>query len=309
MGIWLANENAQSAILVADDCSAKVRGFLSEILQGHAHRVRVIAIDNSSHQLTMDESNARLSAVDALKNAEGILAANFSHVPEDRRHRYAQDAKGFIRLAADMCEHDAAVAVGDLSKLLGRVGDYTQRRLGEHLPIISVLSLFHKVGFRDDAAADLDCLCAVTGCGKHQFNEAVNAVKNSPGFVVLAGRYWYVTPEIVAQVLFNEGWQRWVAPNLKGFFESVSDEMRLQLLERVATHAREEVKETVRTFFRGWFSQLNASALHVPHITSLACALVETAPDEYSFKLQRSMENAQLRRNLQESRGDGYGLK
>ena len=154
------------------------------------------------------------------------------------------------------------------------------------------IALFHKLGFRDDVAGELDLLCQLTGYSRQQFIDGVRATRESPGFVVQAGRYWYITPEIVAQVLFNEAWQRFVAPDLESFFKKLPDEMKQQLLDRVATHARKEVRDQVGSFFCGWFARLTARDLAEPPMTSTAAAIVEALPGEFLPQLRAIIEAA-----------------
>ena len=292
VGTWLANGDRQYAILVADECSPQTRFILNKFLQGHAHRVRVISIDNTGEHLESGASQLLLTPPDALKNADNILEANFNLVPEARRRRYAQLSRGFIRLAADMCQHDAEVSVGQMGGLLEGVERYARHRLGKNLPFLSGIALFHKLGFRDDVAGELDLLCQLTGYSRQQFIDGVRATRESPGFVVQAGRYWYITPEIVAQVLFNEAWQRFVAPDLESFFKKLPDEMKQQLVDRVATHARKEVRDQVGSFFCGWFARLTARDLAEPPMTSTAAAIVEALPGEFLPQLRAIIEAA-----------------
>jgi hypothetical protein len=292
----IVNTPGQSAILVADECSPPTRHFLSENLRGHAQRVRMICLDNTAERLASAAGQIWLKA-DSLTNTEAVLAANFPEVPEDRRRRYALLSKGFVRFAADMCKHDAELARGDMSRLLFSVEDYVRERLrrmgNEFLPIVSLLALFHKVGSREDVVEELDGLWPLTPYTRQQFYDVVRGVRESPGFVVQAGRYWYVSPEIVARVLFAEGWERWVGCDLKGFFGQLPAYFLQQLLERVATHAKEEVRTQVGTFFRRWFAELTARDLTEPAVTSLAATLVETAPAEYLPRLRAVIEGGQ----------------
>jgi hypothetical protein len=299
----------QSAILVADECSPSTRHFLNENLRGHTRRIRLICLDNTGERLVSATGQVWLKG-DSLTNTEAILAANFPHVPEDRRRRYVGLSKGFVRFAADMCRHDASLATGDMSSLLLSVEVYVRERLrrmsAECLPIVSMLALFNKMGFREDVAGELDSLCELTPYTQKQFHDVVRAVRESPGFVVQAGRYWYVTPEIVARVLFAEGWEHWVATNLRSFFEKLPSEFLQQLLDRVATHANEEVRSQVGAFFRDWFSGLTAHDLADPGPTALAAALVETSPIEYLPRLRGVIDAAQPG-ELQAIRGYPFG--
>ncbi len=291
----IVNTPGQTAILVADECSPSTRHFLNENLRGHITRIRMVCLDNTGERLASATGQIWLTA-DSLTNTEAVLGANFSEVPEDRRRQYARFTKGFVRFAAHMCRHDSQLAAGDMSGLLSSVEAYVRevlRRMGaDFLPIVSLLALFNKVGFREDVAGELDALCVLTSYTPQQFHNVVRVVKESPGFVVQAGRYWYVTPEIVVRVLFAEGWEHWVGPNPGGFFAQIPAEFLQQLLGRVATHAKEEVRSQVGTFFRGWFSQLTARDLAEPAATALAVSLVETSPAEYLPRLRGVIEGA-----------------
>jgi hypothetical protein len=180
----IANVNTQSAILIADECTSATQFFLNEQLKGHTSRLRVICLDNTGTRLATLGSQIWLSA-DSLKNTGSILEANFPDIPSDRRHQYAELSSGFVRLAADMCQHDADLARGNMSGLLGSAERYVKHRLKpEHLPLVSLLALFHKVGSHGDVHGELDALCQLTNCHPQQFHDMVREVRQSPGFVV-----------------------------------------------------------------------------------------------------------------------------
>lgn len=307
----VANTPGQTAILVADECSPETRHFLNENLRGHTKRIRMICLDNTGERIASARGQIWLKA-DSLTNTEDVLARNFPDVPEDRRRQYAQFSKGFVRFAADMCEHDLELAAGEMAGLLRTVEDYVRnrlRRLGpDFLPIVSLLALFNKVGSRENVIGELDALCAMTKYQRQQFYDVVRRARESPGFVVQAGRYWYVTPDIVARVLFAEGWSKWVGPNLGGFFESLPPEFVQQLLDRAATHGTEEVRSQVAAYFRGWFTRLNPSDLANTEATTLAATLVETSPTEYLPLLRTLIEGAQPG-ELQNIAGYALGAK
>ena len=304
----IANSPNQTAILVADECGALTRHFLNENLRGHIDRLRVITIDNTGEKFASVASQIWLSA-ESLKNTDEILAANFPTVPSDRRHQYAQLSKGFVRLAADMCEHDLELSSGDLSGLLGSVEEYVRRRLSDpHLPLVSLIALFNKVGFRDDAHVELEALCQISGASTQQFRDAVRIVRESPGFVVQAGRYWYVSPEVVARVLFAEGWARWMKDDLANAIQRLPDHLQQELMNRAGRFGEQEVRDQLATFFRQSFNELTASDLADPRITGQALAIVEAQPEEYLPLLRSLMENASAEQLLH-IRGDSIGAK
>jgi hypothetical protein len=230
---------------------------------------------------------------DSLKITDAILEANFPDVPLDRRQQYAALSRGFVRLAADMCQRDMELAGGEIFQFLGSVERYVKRRLrNEHLPLVALLSLFHKVGFKDEVRADLEVLCKIANCSPKDFRDAVKVVRESPGFVVQAGRYWYVTPEIVAHLLFVEGWQQWVSGDPVAFLQALPDHLQRHLIDRVGRLGGEEVRADLATYFRQWFNELRVGSLSDARVTSLACAVVEAMPEEYLPKLRYMLENA-----------------
>ena len=192
----VANTPGQTVILVADECSPETRFDLDQHLRGHTDRIRVICLSNSGLK---QSSDVWLDRDSIEETTHQILEQNFSDVPEDRRRQYTKISRGFVRLSADMCQHDSDLSSGNLAGLLRTIEQYVKQRLGQHLPLVSLLSLFHKVGFKDEVQADIETLSKIVKKSRQDFIDAVSVVRESPGFMVQAGRYWYVTPEIVAQ--------------------------------------------------------------------------------------------------------------
>ncbi len=165
----VANTSEQTAIIVADECSLDSYNKLNEMLVGHRDRIRVIGLSNTIGKGSADEWLDRESIKGT---ASDILARNFSHIPDMRRAQYADFTKGFVRFAADMCQHDLELARGDASGLLKSVEQYVRGRLkGDHLPLVSLLALFHKVGFQGEVRAEIDALCGIVGRDRQDFVE------------------------------------------------------------------------------------------------------------------------------------------
>jgi hypothetical protein len=299
----LANVGTSAAILVADECSGEAQFFLNQ-LQGCVNRVRFICLDNAGARTASIRPQIWLP--ESLTTTAAILEENFPDIPEDRRRQYVELSSGFVRLAADMCRHDLQLAGGDMSGLLGSTENYVRLRLRrEHLPLVSLLSLFHKVGSGGEVKGELAELCAVAGCDVRQFHDMVHEVRDSPGFVVQAGRYWYVTPHIVARVLFAEGWARWVASDPLGFVNALSDDFRLDFIDRAGNLGTKEVRDELAAIFRHWFNTLTAADLSDGAKTSLAVALVATSPERY-LPLLRAIVGEACNDDLHGISGRGY---
>lgn len=292
IAVALANLCELTAVLVADECTPDTRLRLNETLRGHVDRIRVVCLDNTGKRPASRTSEFWLTASE-LENTDAILERNFRDVPFDRRHLYAEISEGFVRLAADMCNHNEQIAPGDLSALRLTVEPYVRSRIpDEQIPLISLLALFDKVGFRDDVRGDLESLCELANCRPQDFRAAVRAVRESPGFVVQAGRFWYVTPEIVAHVLFAEGWEQWVKLNLTEFMQKLPDHLQRHLIDRAKRHGEQGVRDQIAAFFRQWFDQLTATDLVDPQVASLADAIVEAKPEEFLPRLRVVLDQA-----------------
>ena len=274
----------QTAIIVADECSLESCRNLNDMLLGHSDRIRVIGLANTVPEHVAD---AWLDRGSIKGTTHRIIASNFPDIPEDRRRQYADFTRGFVRFAADMCQHDSDLAIGNASGLLKSAEQYVRGRLqGDHLPLVSLLALFHKVGFQGEVRSEIEVLCGIVNRNRQEFIDAVGVVRESPGFVVQAGRYWYVTPEIVTEILFQEGWRRWVEPDLPAFFTSLPGDLRQQLIDRAGQFGGEEVRGQIASFFRGWFGRLTVKDLAEPNAASLAAAIVRSSPGEYLGKLR-----------------------
>jgi hypothetical protein len=104
----LANDRNARCILVADECPVESRVNIGKTLKGHMDRVRAVCIDNSGERPIGGEGELCLEEL-APASVEKVLAENFPLVPPDRRRAYAELSGGYIRFAADLCEHDAEV--------------------------------------------------------------------------------------------------------------------------------------------------------------------------------------------------------
>jgi hypothetical protein len=83
----LANNEEMSAILVIDDISLESRHRLSELLEGHKHRVRTIVIQHDSEPEDSKLENLYTVRVDQ-EVIDGILLANFKQIPISRLTAY-----------------------------------------------------------------------------------------------------------------------------------------------------------------------------------------------------------------------------
>ena len=291
----LANDASVYAILIADECSLGDRMRLGELLQGHRQRIRVISIDNSGERPPTGSPEHWLGKVPS-DHLDSILERNFPSVPADRRSAYASLSGGYIRLAIDMCGHDGNIArAGHVGPAIPTIQAYFHNRLSnQERGIVEALSLLVKVGYKDDVSTELDHLCTLTSLSRHEIETVVNRMHNSSGFIARAGRYLYVSPEIISQIAFDGAWRRWIEPDPNSFLLRVTDAILENFIKRVARSATEEARRIVGDFFFEWAEHLTSGELATLSTVDRLVALVDTEPDTYFPYLRNIIENADL---------------
>ncbi|MFM7887676.1 MAG: hypothetical protein ACKPCM_13520, partial [Pseudanabaena sp.] len=222
----LANSDSLRAILVADECLPKTRMELIDILRGCTDRVRMISIDNSGERPSTGAEEPWLQRIPE-DIVEAILQQNFPSVLPDRVRAYVELSKGFVRLAADLCSRDLEIAAkSSFQPILPDIKTYLTIRLSEEeRKIINAISLLRKVGFREDVKHELDYLCQIIGIERSRVIGVSSRLKDAPGFISFAGRYLYITPEIIAKVAFEDAWRYWIESDPTSFLEKIPSQI------------------------------------------------------------------------------------
>lgn len=104
----LANNEEMSAILVVDDVSLGLRHHLHELLEGHKHRVRTIAIQHNSEPGDFEPEDSYTIRFEQ-ETIDGILLANFKQVPISRLNAYVSLSESYLRFAIDLCRRDEQI--------------------------------------------------------------------------------------------------------------------------------------------------------------------------------------------------------
>ncbi len=304
----IARDQQTQAILVADECSLDIRERLRQVVPACANRLRVIAIDNSL-QRAGSASEIRLEHLQA-SEVETILERNFAHLPADRRRYFADMTRGFVRLAVDLCDNNHLVpANGQMDSIFGFFHDrYLRKRLTDiDLKAIELISLLRRVGYRDDVRGELDLLCKhpLIHLEATDIVQVATRLKQSPGFIAFAGRYLYVTPKLIAAVVFEAAWNRWIAPDPDRFLSSLAPELLDRFIERVQSDGTTQMKETVSAFFFDWAHSLDPQALSRKDAVVRLVQLVEVQPARFLPIIGRLLARASLE-ELRQFHANGY---
>ncbi len=290
----LAREQQAKTILVADECLPQTQAEIKNILSGVTDRVRVICIDNSGERIDSFAQQLWLERIPE-ENVDTILKKNFVTIPPDRRRAYVNLSRGFIRLAADLCNQDSQIAIqGNINSVLSDTRSYLRNRLNDDnkLRVIEAISLFRKVGYRDEVREELDFLCEILKSDRDNVIEIAQQLKDIPGYVAFAGRYIYITPEIIAQVSFEGAWKRWIQYDPPAFLDKIPQPLLDAFLNRVSTSSSEEVRRIVGEFFRHWAAQLQPIDLSDLSKVEKLIVLIEINPEDYLPQLANLVERA-----------------
>lgn len=283
-----------SAILVADEMTSEGVAQIRAALDGHRDRVRIVAIESAEDDYRRDDDGAVWIPNVSTSTLDEILDANFPQVVRERRRAYAYLAEGAIRFAVELCRRDAEIALEPGLPRAAFVREYVGRLLADHeKDSVDAVALVYGVGWRDEVAEELQRLCVLLGLDADRVRRSANRVREAPGFIATAGRYWYVKPPIVARVAFNDAWQRWAAHNEDDFLERVAASGLLKpFLRQVGRIAADDVRRRVGEYWRDWAGGLTPECFRTHEILSQLLDLVEITPELFLPVLQRLVDQA-----------------
>lgn len=293
LATYLSNDENARAILLADECSVSWRQRLNNNLRGCRNRIRAISIDNSGELMRSAAPELALTKL-SLEEVEKVLRANFSTIPADRLRSYAHLSGGFIKLAADMCNFDPQIAaVGSVGPVMANINEYYRNRLTpDQREAVEAVALLKRVGHKDEAGAQLDALCSLTGLRRGSIERDLGSVKDVPGFVERGARYYRVTPDIIAMVAFEGAWKRWADGQEDSFLSRISETIQESFLQRVSESANQEVRNTVQGFFRRFADNFTTGDLGDISLVNRIINLIEVEPTIYLPAFRRVIESA-----------------
>ncbi len=291
---FLANNEHLSALLVVDECDARVSLKLADKLRGSTNRVRAVAISGPESQRvrTRSDSSVEQMPTDIL---EKVLEKNFPVVLRADRSAIASQTQGFVRLASYMCRLAAAGRGVSLDAALDHLDELVPQYVGSGNPLdaLLTLALVKKVGYKDDMKRELESLCGLVGSLKpDEVSNAGKQLRDSCGFVGVSGRYMYVMPPIVARWAFERAWRKWAEDDASGFLNKVPPELLQVFLDQVSDAGHPEARKRAASFFEGWASALRPTDLTKTAVTDLLEALTETQPETYLPRLRKILESA-----------------
>lgn len=288
----LANDGSAFGILIADECPLQTRVELRDLLRGVKSRVRVITIDNSGERPATGAPEPWLEQIPE-DLVQKILKENYPSVSEEKRRAYAELSGGFVRLAVYLCkQYMLGNQTPDVSPAQ-ELRDIVRKALAEDdFIVLQAVSLIIRLGVSGDVAAEKSELCNLLNIPEGTLDQSIRKLHDGPGFIARAGRFVYVTPEIVARIALEFAWQRW-AQDPQAFLRKIPASLLDPFLKRVAkSTTREEVRRIVADFFCQWANSVTPDQLCSHECFEQFDTLVEVHPETYLPILRRILEGA-----------------
>lgn len=288
----LANDGRLYAILVVDDCSLETKHRVNTTLRGHSSRVRAVVIEPYGERIAADSDPKLEEMPDAA--LDEVLAANFAGVAKDRREAYRKLAGGYVRFAIALCRDDALILASGVHAGLASVDEYLRLRITDpdEQDALQAMSLVVRIGFSEDVRDELRMLCELLDLDANKVRQAASRSKDRPGFITRAGRFLYISPEIIANAAFRAAWRRWVADDPSHFLGRVPQPLLRTFLKRIERSADQESRDVVGKFFFSYIAALDPSALADAATAQLFATLVSAQPSRYVPLLRQKIEEA-----------------
>ncbi len=294
LAAYAAEDPRVKMVLVADECDVDAVNRLENLLGACSHRVRVVAIEHLDRvALGVTDPESWLDKLPPA-TASSILEKNFPDVPDSLRALIIRLTDGYIRFAALVCKDASYSGPRAVQQTLRSVETALERYLQDDLDreIVGVISLFLRVGYRDDVRSDLERISKITGIDVRTIERQVDTIRQRTGFISQEGRYWYVTPQVVARCMFQWGYQAFARNDLHQFIQHLSADMLKQFQTRAELYGGTEVAAEVANYFRGMMRSLDVASLADAEVAELAVSVTKLNPDQYLHPLAQLIENA-----------------
>jgi hypothetical protein len=292
---YLVNDPNASAILVADESSVDESLQIERIVKGHAARIRAITIYNTPARPAAGSPEPWVMQIDR-PTLDEILKVNFAdQVPTERRRAYAEWSENFVRFAAYLCLHDSEIqGVAPFGVASPEFRNYLLKEkllTPDELDALCCIALLPKVGFARDVETEIQALCKHVDVDFKSVVAAAHRLHRNTGFIGRGGRFFYVTPKVIADVAFEFAWQKWTN-DIETFLGDFPSGLVNQFLDRVARSAHADVRKQVSDFFLQWGMTLRPPDLTKGDVVERIANLCYAHPEEYLPILRRLVEAA-----------------
>jgi len=233
-------DDSLSAIIVIDECDLAQHEKFVRSLSRRGSRLAVITI---SHEIGSAPPPSKLYNLGPLGSdeIEEILKAEEPKLPPDVIRRLSLFADGYPRIAVLLAESyrrtsssEEFLTISDealMKRLIGGRDIYSEH-FRKTKKVLTALSLFQKVGYKDKLSKEAEWLADHFGISFNEFKEIV-AEQRRRG--IIQGEYYiYITPFMLRLYLLKEWWeiQGFTKDNFIEFIGKIPEEFRADLIQR-----------------------------------------------------------------------------
>ncbi|MCI0540656.1 MAG: hypothetical protein L0Z50_36105, partial [Verrucomicrobiales bacterium] len=290
VAVDLMNDPQLRAILVVDECSLRFRLKIEGAVRACRDRIRVIAIDNIGEHLIGLETEALFLRRLSNEVVEEILMANFRTASDPSRRVAVALSQGFLRIAIWICRDGWDGGDSSAKPQLRRL--YEDRVSAADRKVIEAISLVTRVGWMEEVAGEWADLCALCQLPADECRDRARALKDSPGFVAIGGRYFYVTPEAIAEVALEQAFRSLIEPDPKSFLERLPVSLEEVFFNRVARCSNKSLRDAVSSHLEKWVASLSSDDLQDKKKADRLVRLAEIQPDVYLPVIRRLIEGS-----------------
>ncbi len=186
-----------------------------------------------------------------MKETEEILTKNFPHQTQNNIRHIANYTEGYLRLAI-ILGNDPHFTDEAPANIKNYLSDRFKLSKDEN-NVLMVLSLFLKIGFKDDRLDELKAVCTnfqdYLGFDHNNFIRIANKLVQKMGSVAKAGRYYYLIPKLIARSYFNDAWDEFAKDRLCDFRKRIPPQLLEQFINRVTISSNSEAKNSSLLLF------------------------------------------------------------
>ncbi len=289
------NDSNQKIIIVTDECSLEICKKLEERLRNCMSRIRIIAITNNHVEVGTFAPEYEIKQMSDGELSQ-VLKINYPEISLDDINVIVSVTDGNIKFATNMCDiyHESSRVTNISDLYVGEVNRYFEVKLSESDRVcVQAISLVTKVGYKGNVIQELDDLCKTLKLERRDVQNSLAELCGQSGFVSRKGRYFCVTPEIIAKEAFRRGYEYFVSPiGLKEFVKMLPLFLLGRFLGRVASSGTDKIRGDVRDFFIRWASSITFEELKDVWVTKKLITLIGVDSTTYLLVLRDLIKNS-----------------
>jgi hypothetical protein len=232
---WMASHPTAHAILVVDECDVERAATLEQWARMSGHRLRLLTVGHTPYPGASGVDVYNLPRLDD-ESMLRIVRETARTLGDEQARWVVRVARGYVKLATELAEQ---VAERPMPAVELALTQNVQVILSKLLPdprarrAMSGLSLLAHVGWEGEVASEGQLIADFVGIPWGEMQEIVEHITRR-GLVSRAGRYRYVTPDMLALWLAADAWRARKSDLIELLSRLSTPESRDAMLQRLS---------------------------------------------------------------------------